>query len=246
MSALANDLDCQSATINQRNAANAQHSTGPTSPAGKERIKFNALKSGLFARTIVLPHEEQSAYEAVGAFVNNQWKPRTDTEREIVLTIQNTTWRLNRVEQLESSLYAFCAQQHLDEIAEQFPKHDHFAQYSLAEAAGYLANTRAFDQLSRQEGRLQRALDRARREILMLASTRPPEPPPEPAKPEAKPEPQAEVKPATDPAPTPAPTAPPSGFVPPKYPRNMPSFSGPQAKEHRRQWLRKNASANLA
>ena len=123
---------------------------------------------------------------------------------------------------------------------------DHFAQYSLAEAAGYLANTRAFDQLSRQEGRLQRALDRARREILMLASTRPPEPPPEPAKPEAKPEPQAEVKPAADPAPTPAPTAPPSGFVPPKYPRNMPSFSGPQAKEHRRQWLRKNASANLA
>jgi hypothetical protein len=138
MSALANDLDCQNATINQRNAANAQHSTGPTSPAGKERVKFNALKSGLFARTIVLPHEEQSAYEAVGAFVNNQWKPRTDTEREIVLTIQNTTWRLNRVEQLESSLYAFCAQQHLDEIAEQFPKHDHFAQYSLAEAAGYL------------------------------------------------------------------------------------------------------------
>jgi len=244
MSALANDLDCQNATINQRNAANAQHSTGPTSPAGKERIKFNALKSGLFARTIVLPHEEQSAYEAVGAFVNNQWKPRTDTEREIVLTIQNTTWRLNRVEQLESSLYAFCAQQHLDEIAEQFPKHDHFAQYSLAEAAGYLANTRAFDQLSRQEGRLQRALDRARREILMLASTRPPEPPPAPQPEPAKPETAPAAEPT--PAPTETATAPPSGFVPPKYPKNMPSFSGPQAKEHRRQWLRKNASANLA
>jgi hypothetical protein len=229
MSALANDLDAQTSARAAANAANAGHSTGPTSQAGKEHSKFNALKSGIFARTVVLPHEDQAAYEAIGAYLNEQWKPSTETQREIVLTIQNTTWRLNRVVELESSLYAISAQQQTESIAEQFPDQDPSALAALARAAGYLANLRAFDQLSRQEGRLQRALDRAKKEIILLVSQRIPDPPP--------------VAPVTkDDAAGPAPASPaaPIGFVPPKYPRNMPSFSGPQAKEHRRQWLRKN------
>ena len=160
--------------LNARNAANAQFSTGPTSSTGKDRVKFNALKSGLFARTIVLPHEEQSAYEALGVHLNGQWSPRNGDEQELVLTIQNTAWRINRVAELESSLYIISAQQHLEETAEKFPEHDFAVQYSLAQAAGYLANARAFDQLSRQEGRLQRALDRAKRELVTLISMRPP------------------------------------------------------------------------
>jgi hypothetical protein len=233
MSALANDLDAQQTPRANANAANAQHSCGPTSQAGKDRSKFNALKSGIFARTVVLPHEDQAAYEAIGVYLSDQWKPATDTQREIVLTIQNTTWRLNRVVELESSLYAISAEQQSESIAEQFPDQDPSALAALARAAGYLANLRAFDQLSRQEGRLQRILDRAKKEIITLISQRIPDPPPVPPVTE-------EV--AAEPAP--APPATPIGFVPPKYPRHMPSFSGPQAKEHRRAWLRKNGIKN--
>jgi hypothetical protein len=235
MSALANDLN----DLNARNAANAQFSTGPTTQIGKDRVKFNALKSGIFARTVVLPGEDQPAYEALGAHLNDQWKPRTDAESEIVLTIQNTSWRLNRIVELEFSAYAIGAQQQLEAMDAQFGEQTPPARFALARAAAYLANPRAFDQISRQEGRLQRALDRAKRELVALLSTRTesPEPAPEPPA-ETTEAPIAEViseKPAN-----------PSGFVPPKFPRNMPKFSGPQAKEHRRLWLRKHGFSNMA
>jgi hypothetical protein len=240
MSALANDPlvneAAQNATINERNAANAQHSTGPVTPEGKDRIKFNALKSGLFARTIVLPGEDLADYQAIGAGLTEYWKPRTDMERELILTIQNTTWRRDRVVQTETALYALGAHQHIEEIREKFsqvPADDH---YALAEATGFQVNARAFDQLWRHEGRLQRALDRAQRELKALVAARPPEPPKQPAA-------QPAVQPAVQP--DPAPPTPPSGFVPHKYPKHMPSFTGPNAKTYRRLWLQKNGFANL-
>jgi hypothetical protein len=214
--------------IHARNTANAQHSTGPTSTAGKERVKFNALKTGLFARTIVLPGEQQSDYEALGAHLTDEYLPQTDTERELITTIQTTTWRISRAIEMESALFAIVAQQHLESTREQFGHLPEGAQYPLARAAGYMANSRAFDQLNRQEGRLQRTLDRATRELKALIVSR--VPPPQPARPAATPE--------------PAPAS--SGFVPRKFPKHMPTFSGPQAKEHRRTWLRKNAPENLA
>jgi hypothetical protein len=162
----------------------------------------------------------------------DEWLPQSDTERELVITIQTTTWRLSRAVEMESALFAIVAQQNLESIGEQFGYLTPEAQYALARAAGYMANARAFDQLNRQEGRLQRALDRAKRDLKALIFLRVPTPP-EPAQPAAEPE----------PAPT---QEPPSGFVPRKFPKHMPSFSGPQAKEHRRAWLRKNGFTNMA
>ena len=227
--------------INARNTANAQFSTGPTSSTGKDRVKFNALKTGLFARTIVLPGEQQSDYEALGVHLADEWLPQSDTERELVITIQTTTWRLSRAVEMESALFAIVAQQNLESIGEQFGYLTPEAQYPLARAAGYMANARAFDQLNRQEGRLQRALDRAKRDLKALISSRvpPPQPPMQPETPAAEPDPKPEQ------APAPAQTNP-TGFVPRKYPKNMPTFSGPQGKEHRRAWLRKNGFTNMA
>jgi hypothetical protein len=222
--------------IHARNAANAQFSTGPTSTTGKDRVKFNALKTGLFARTIVLPGEQQSDYEALGAHLTGEYLPQSEAERELVTTIQSTTWRLSRAVEMESALFVIVAQQNIESIGEQFGHLDPQAQYALARAAGYLANARAFDQLNRQEGRLERALTKAKRELHGLIVSRVPSPPPEPVQQAETPAPEPEA------APAPAPT----GFVPRKFPKHMPSFSGPQAKEHRRAWLRKNRTENLA
>jgi hypothetical protein len=213
------------------NILNAKLSTGPTSPEGKDRIKFNALKSGLFARTVVLPGEQQSDYEALGAHLTAQYRPQSDTERELIVTVQNTTWRLNRAVELEFGLYAVSTQQQMESIDAQFGDQTPEARRALAQAAGYLANARAFDQLNRQEGRLQRLLDRTKRELAALIASR--IPPPEPA------------RQAADPAPQPA-AQPQNGFVPRKYPKHMPAFTGPNAKTYRAAWLQKNGFANLA
>ena len=225
------------------NAINAQLSTGPTSLEGKQRVRFNALKTGLFARTVVQPDEEQPAYDALGAHIDARWQPRTDDERELVLTIQNSTWRLNRAVQLEFSLYAIGAQQHLEAIDKQFGEQTPAARRSLAAAAAYLATPRAFDQISRQEGRLQRTLDRAKREILILVTMRA-----NMADPNVTPRPHPVSTPVVEPAPPPlAPEPlPQSGFVPSKFPRSMPTFSGPNKNDDRRRWLRKNELKNLA
>jgi hypothetical protein len=218
------------------NAINAQFSTGPRTPEGKERVKFNALKSGLFARTVVLPDEDQPVYDSLGVHLHATWQPQTDIERELVLTIQNTTWRLNRVVELEFSLFAVGAQQQLAAIEEQFPDQPLHGQYALARAAAYVANLKAFDQISRQEGRLQRLLDRSNKEIHLLASQRP-----------AVPQPVPQPEPAAEPVPAPVSATPaaPSGFVPSKYPANMPVFEGKRQGEHRRRWLRANGYKNL-
>jgi hypothetical protein len=224
-----------SALANAANILNAKLSTGPTSPEGKDRVKFNALKSGLFARTVVLPGEQQSDYETLGTHLTGQYRPQSDPERELVITVQNTTWRLNRAVELEFGLYAISTQQQMESIEAQFGDQTPEARRAIAQAAGYLANARAFDQLNRQEGRLQRLLDRTKRELNALIASR--VPPPEPAK-------QAEAPPAAPPA---QPTAQPqNGFVPRKYPKHMPTFTGPNAKTYRSMWLQKNGFANLA
>jgi len=226
------------------NAANAKFSTGPRTPEGKDRVKFNALKTGLYARTVVLPDEDLPYYESLGAGLRVDYQPQTDVERELVLTIQNTMWRLSRVVELEFSLFAVGAQQQLASIEERFPDQPLHGQYALARAAAYVANIKAFDQVSRQEGRLQRLLDRSNKEIHFLTSQRPavhqnvaqtvPQPGPQP-------EPAAEPIPAPDKTPA----ANPSGFVPSKYPANMPVFEGKRQGEHRRRWLRANGYKNL-
>jgi hypothetical protein len=216
------------------NAANALLSTGPITPEGKEHSKFNALKTGIYARSVLLPDDDQAAYDSIGSRLADQYHPRTDEERDALLTIQNTTWRLNRVVELEFSLYASESEKHLAAVDEQFGEQDPAARRALARAAAYVANLKAFEQISRQEGRLQRALDRARRELLARIDLRP-----------QFLAAQARNEPKLQPQPVPVPP-PPTGFVPSEYPADMPDFSGqPHMTEKRRRWLRQNGYKNL-
>src|SRR5947209_3077741 len=45
------------------NRANAQKCTGPTTPEGKARSRFNALKHGLCAANVCLPGEDEAEFE---------------------------------------------------------------------------------------------------------------------------------------------------------------------------------------
>ena len=53
----------QSRTRAAINRANAQHSTGPRTEAGKKRSSLNALRHGLTGHVIVMPGEDLAAYE---------------------------------------------------------------------------------------------------------------------------------------------------------------------------------------
>ena len=47
----------------EANRRNAQKSTGPRTDEGKDKVRLNALKHGLTATTVVLPHEDAGAYQ---------------------------------------------------------------------------------------------------------------------------------------------------------------------------------------
>ena len=55
------------------NRANASHSTGPRTPAGKAKTRMNALKHGLRAEQVVIPGEDPKAFEAECAAWNQRF-----------------------------------------------------------------------------------------------------------------------------------------------------------------------------
>jgi hypothetical protein len=85
------------------NRRNALKSTGPRTAAGKYKSSLNALRHGLTAQTVVLlPHEDRAAYDALRAGLLDEFDPHTPLESQIVLTILDTQWRLNRARTLEA------------------------------------------------------------------------------------------------------------------------------------------------
>ncbi|HEV8038174.1 MAG TPA: hypothetical protein VGP62_04865, partial [Bryobacteraceae bacterium] len=88
--------------VSIRNRANAQHSTGPRSEAGKQRSALNALTHGLTARTAVLPSEDPAAFEQDHRQFLDEFRPATPTETQLVHELADTSWRLHRFPLLEA------------------------------------------------------------------------------------------------------------------------------------------------
>ena len=88
------------------NRANATHSTGPRTEAGKHRSSQNALRHGLTAQTVVLASEDPAQYEAHRLQFFDEYQPATPTETQLVQELVDTSWRLNRIPLLEASLIA--------------------------------------------------------------------------------------------------------------------------------------------
>jgi len=89
----------------EANRRNAQHSSGPVTPEGKEAVRLNALKYGLRARDTILPGEDVEEYKRFWDDLEADWQPQTRTERLHVETIATSQWLLARVAKIESRIY---------------------------------------------------------------------------------------------------------------------------------------------
>jgi hypothetical protein len=81
---------------------NENHSTGPTTPEGKQRSSQNAIKHGIFARSIVLPGESQEEYDKLLYRYNKDHRPKGVTEEDLVRVLAQTEWRRRRIPGLEA------------------------------------------------------------------------------------------------------------------------------------------------
>jgi hypothetical protein len=134
------------------NRANAQLSTGPTSDAGKSTSSRNALKTGLTGRTVLLPAEDAALYEAHVASFHERYQPSGEAEQNLVQSLADTEWRLQRIPSLEAGIYALGRL----ELAGLFPEEEESVRKQLIEAKIFLTYQRQLNNLSIQENRLRR------------------------------------------------------------------------------------------
>ena len=95
----------------QANRLNAQKSTGPRTPEGKQAVRLNALKHGLSARTIVLPDENADEFKQLCDDLEARWQPQDRTEQYLVEKMAICQWQqargYKREAQIVSNMQAY-------------------------------------------------------------------------------------------------------------------------------------------
>jgi hypothetical protein len=77
--------------------ANGAKSKGPVTPEGKAVSSQNAVRHGIFSRSIVLGCESQDRFQLLLAALKDQVQPRTSAEMDYVETMAIARWRQMRV-----------------------------------------------------------------------------------------------------------------------------------------------------
>jgi hypothetical protein len=148
------------------NQANAQFSTGPTSPDGKQRSSLNATRHGLTGRVVVLPSEDMTVYQAFSRELLASLDPKTPLERELAQTVVDQQWRLNRVRTIEDSMLAVA-----DSESPTGPDHP-AVDSALAAGQAFLENSKAFVNLTIYEQRIHRIMEKALAQLKQLQTER--------------------------------------------------------------------------
>jgi hypothetical protein len=80
---------------------NAKKSTGPTSVAGKKITSQNALKTGVYSKSLILPGEDASEFQQLVEQFMQDFQPADIVEFEIVRDLAGLAWKKIRLENIE-------------------------------------------------------------------------------------------------------------------------------------------------
>jgi hypothetical protein len=132
------------------NQANSQHSTGPTSDAGKAQSSQNALLHGLYSDALhgpaVLLGEERAQFEALYSGLWTKYRPADVHEELLVDRLSELLWRLARVNARGQAYFS-----------ERLKQGAHRA-FANKESEAFMV----------EEGRLERAASRITRDLVFL------------------------------------------------------------------------------
>ena len=156
------------ATRAEINRANSQHSTGPRTSAGKQRSSLNALRHGLTGHVIVLPSEDHAAYDHHTRRLFDDLQPKGALEEQLVQSLSDTSWRINRIAALETNLLALGIHEQSNNIDTAHPE----VHTALAMAAAVREQTRALSNLSSHEHRLSRQFERTLQQLREIQAER--------------------------------------------------------------------------
>ncbi|HEX4230288.1 MAG TPA: hypothetical protein VHZ07_16550 [Bryobacteraceae bacterium] len=163
------------------NRANAQLSTGPKSETGKAISSQNAKDEAAFlsepkiqqvtaltGRTVLLPGDDADRYENHLNQYKKAYQPVGERECELVQSLADTTWRLDRIPGLEEAIYARGCTEFAAEVSDLDPR----SRSASLHMRTYLAYERQLRNLNLQEMRLHRLREKLITEIKQLQKER--------------------------------------------------------------------------
>ena len=87
------------------NKINAQNSTGPRSVEGKAVSRFNAMRHGLDAASLVIPGEDPAELAQLAGEFHPEYDPQGPVETELVEILVRSTWLRHRYFRVEAQVY---------------------------------------------------------------------------------------------------------------------------------------------
>ena len=80
----------------EANRRNAQKSKGPTSDAGKARSRYNALKHGMTAKTVLLPGDDPQEFAGRLRYLQDDLQARNSLEAVVIERLAGDLWKSDR------------------------------------------------------------------------------------------------------------------------------------------------------
>ena len=167
----------------EANRLNAQKSTGPRTPEGKAASSQNAVTHGLRARAVVLPGEDQQAFDLLLRGLRDKYQSQALSEDLLIHQAAASWWKLDRLAAIEQTAWreefrAISAresfQRRREKLAEQNLEQELPLQDDLRLHVFWGS---ALDKLAMQQQRLERTFLRALRDLQRLQAARRRQPP---------------------------------------------------------------------
>jgi hypothetical protein len=148
----------------QANRANAQKSTGPRTPEGKEKAGQNAWKHGLFAREGAIRGEDEREFEEYRENLLSQLIPGTPLEETLAERVVDLSWRLKRAARDQEKAFVVLYAKQTAGVGEALEPAQRDATIGWMIVADFCGEA-VLDRLLRYERRIESSMYRALNEL---------------------------------------------------------------------------------
>src|SRR5271169_1647713 len=150
------------------NRGNALLSTGPTSEAGRNRSRMNALRHGLTGQVTTMTDEDRAAHDQFSNALIKDLAPEGAMEVQFAQRVATDSWRLNRISAIEDNLFALGQLQNGGQACPDVPQID----AALTTAHVFTQESKQLQLLTLYEQRINRSLQKNLAMLHSLQATR--------------------------------------------------------------------------
>jgi hypothetical protein len=162
----------------EANRRNSQKSTGPATSVGKAAASLNAVKSGVYAESLIIHSEDPETLEALAREYQSSCRPVGPLQPAAVDALIHADWLLRRMRRVETLVWN-------DQIERWAKSNDRPVNAETVPLIGWYRGDDHLLRIQRRLTALDRAYHRAFADLQRLQLNRPPAADPIPAEPPA-------------------------------------------------------------